>query len=277
MRIELSRFDDNGAVSASYLDLSPAEISAIVSRAHEVTRLRREGQPYEDALSQLDGAFEGVVVKTGPVVPTDATVTPNLVDSYAALRKSSAADQADDERVSVSREALDTVGTALQEAVTIESAAWKWVSSRRGVGVEVKSQDASAVLEKLAVIARDAGAPSIKEAMAKYPIQFGAAFAALVEEEERERTRSESSTTIVHLDNDDGVTMMSIVAPAGMSEEGVRSAVQEAVVKGVDVDRIASLLQGSGFQPVEHVTVAVPPPPRDCEGDDDFDAPTPKG
>ncbi|CAN7752565.1 hypothetical protein [Duganella sp. LjRoot269] len=273
MRIELSRFDDNGAVSATYLDLTPAEMAAIVGRAHEVARLRRDGQPYEDALTQLDGAFEGVSVKTGPAIAAETSVTPSLVDSIAALRQSTASDQADERRVSVSRDALDAVDTALQEAVSPGKADWKWVSTRRGESVEVKSQDAADVLRKMSQVTRDAGAPTIKEAMAKYPLQFSAAFAALVEEEERER--SERSTTIVHLsDEQNGETMMSIVAPAGMSEEAVRDVVQAAVIKGGDVDGIAAQLHASGFEPVEHVTVVVPPPPRDDEGDN-FDSPSP--
>lgn len=275
MRIELSNFDDSGTVSATYLELTPAEMASIVSRAHEVARLRREGQPYEDALTQLDGAFVGVAVKTGPAMPADATVTPNLVDSIAALRDSTADDQLDQGRVSVRRDALDAVGAALQVAVAPAPTDWKWVSSRRGESVEVKSQDAAAVLKKMNQVAREAGAPSLKEAMAKYPIQFSAAFAALVEEEERDR--SERSTTIVHLsDEQSGETMTSIVAPYGMSEVAVRNAVQAAVVKGGDVDGIAAQLQAVGFEPVEHVTVSVPPPPRDEEGGD-FDLLAPQG
>jgi len=281
MRIELSRFDDKGTVSASYLDMSPAEIAEIVRNAHEVSRLRRAGQPYEDALNQLDGAFENVSIKTGPAMPTELAVTPDLVDSYAALRSSSQADTTDTSRVSVSRDALDAVGTALEDAVTNKQTQWKWVSTRRGDGLEVKSQDASAVLQKLSQITRDAGAPNIKEAMANYPIQFCAAFASLVQEEELERERTKPSTTIVNLDNGDGQTMMSVVAPVGMSEEKVRLAVQHAVqtaaLKGQDVDGIATLLQSSGFEPVEHMTVEVPPLPRDSDDDEDLfsDKPSP--
>jgi len=279
MRIELNRFDNQGAVSTSVVELSQEEIQEIVQRAHEVARLRREGQPLDAALDGLDSAMVSaqVMERAGaseqgkPAVPA----TTHLVDAFAALRKSVKPSEAGDGTVVVSQAALDAVGDALRAAVDGGGAsAWKWtkVAAPGTAGQEVQSYDLQKVLETMSQAAALGGAPNVKEAMAKFPLLFCQTFAQLVEQEDRDRERSTLATTIVHLDNGDGEPV-SLGAPPGMSEQDVRAAVQAAVASAGSYEEIPKQLAGVGFEQIEQITVSLPAPGDDPDLEPEFDAP----
>jgi len=279
MRIELNRFDNQGAVSTSVVELSQEEIQQIVQRAHEVARLRREGQPLDAALDGLDSAMvsaqvmepAGVSDQAKPPVPA----TTPLVEAFAALRKSAMPSDAADGTVVVSQAALDAVGDALRAAVDGGgSSAWKWtkVATPGTEGQEVQSYDLQKVLETMSQAAALGGAPSVKEAMAKFPILFCQTFAKLVEQEDRDRERSTEATTIVHLDNGDGEPV-SLGAPPGMSEQDVRAAVQAAVASAGSYEEIPKQLAGVGFEQIEQITVSLPAPGDDDDLEPESDAP----
>lgn len=278
MRIELTRFDNQGAASTSFVELSQEDIQAIVQRAHDVTRLRREGQPLDAALDSLDSAM----VKAQVMEPTDAAdqakqpvpATVQLVDAFAALRKSAKPSEPDDGNVVVSRAALNAVGEALRAAADGGGvAAWKWRKAPSAAGQEVASQDLNRVLELMSQAAALGGAPSAREAMAKYPLLFCQAFTKLVEEDEKARERSVNATTIVHLDNGDPQSTVSLGAPAGMSEIDVRAAVQAAVARAGNYEDIPKQLAGAGFEQLEQITVSLPAPGDDFDLEPETDAP----
>jgi hypothetical protein len=269
MRIELNRFDDKGAVSTSYVELTPEQIGAIVRNAHEVSRLHREGKPLDMALAGLDGALVSAQVmepasEASTQAPEALKVTPSLVDAFSALRQSGQTEGCPEGSVMVSMAALDSVGDALQQAVSGGvTSEWKWVKVPHSPDGDMQSYDLQAVLEKMSTVAKLGGAPNIKDAMTKYPTMFCQAFAELVEQEQRARERSANATTVVHLDNDDGHTVLSLGAPAGMSESEVQAAVQTAVVEATEFDDIQARLVVAGFDPIEHITVNVGPLPGD--------------
>ena len=280
MRIELTRFDNQGAASTSFVELSQEDIQAIVQRAHDVTRLRREGQPLDAALDGLDSAM----VKAQVMEPAGAAdqakqpvqATVQLVDAFAELRKSAKPSEPDDGNVVVSRAALDAVGEALRAAADSGgTSAWKWtkVASPSPAGQEVASQDLTRVLELMSQAAALGGAPSAREAMTKYPLLFCQAFTQLVEEEEKARERSANATTIVHLDNGDPQATVSLGAPAGMSEMDVRAAVQAAVARAGNYEDIPKQLAGAGFEQLEQITVSLPAPDDDFDLEPEADAP----
>jgi hypothetical protein len=279
MRIELNRFDKQGAVSASFVELSPEQLQEIVQRAHEVARLRREGQPLDAALDGLDSAMVSAQVME-PAGKTDEVkakvpATIDLVDAFAALRRSVKPSEPADGNVVVSQAALDAVGDALRAAVDGGGvSAWKWNKvAMPGAGQEVQSYDLNKVLEKMSQAAALGGAPSAKEAMAKFPLLFCQTFAQLVEQDEKERERNAQATTIVHLDNGDGRSMVSLGAPAGMSELDVRAAVQAAVASAGNYEDIPKQLVGAGFEQIEQITVALPAPGDDFDLEPEPDAP----
>lgn len=275
MRIELNRFDNQGAVSTSFVELTQEQIQEIVQRSEEVTRLRRAGKPLDAALDGLDSAMVSAQVMEpageASSVKTAVPATTSLVQAFATLRES--AQPVADGTVVVSQKALDAVGEALQAAVDGGGvSAWKWtkVPTPSRSGQEVQTQDLQAVMEKMSRAAALGGAPSAKEAMVKYPLLFCQAFAELVKEEQTMRERSAHATTIVHLDNGNPKSMVSLSAPAGMSEQDVRAAVQVAVTSAGTYSDITQNLTGAGFEQIEHITVSVPAPPGD-DHDDDFD------
>jgi len=277
MRIELNRFDSQGAVSTSFVELTQEQIQEIVQRSEEVTRLRRAGQPLDAALDGLDSAMVSaqVMEPVGEAVAVKAPVpaTTSLVEAFAALRESAQKGTSPDGTVVVSQKAMDAVGEALQAAVAGGGvSAWKWtkVAAPGQSGAEVQSYDLQAVMEKMSQAAALGGAPSAKEAMAKFPLLFCQSFAALVLEEQTARERSANATTVVHLDNGNPQAMVSLSAPAGMSEQDVRAAVQVAVASAANYDDIPARLAGAGFEPIEHITIDLPAPPSD-ESDLDFD------
>lgn len=280
MRIELTRFDNQGAASTSFVELSQEDIQAIVQRAHDVTRLRREGQPLDAALDGLDSAMVKAQVMepndTADQVKQPVPATVQLVDAFAALRKSAKPSEPDDGNVVVSRAALDAVGEALRAAADGGGvAAWKWtkVASPSTAGQEVASQDLNRVLELMSQAAALGGAPSAREAMAKYPLLFCQAFTKLVEEDEKARERSVNATTIVHLDNGDPQSTVSLGAPAGMSEMDVRAAVQAAVARAENYEDIPKQLAGAGFEQLEQITVSLPAPDDDLDLEPETDTP----
>lgn len=261
MRIEVNQIGEQGVVSSSYVELSPEQLSAIVKRAQEVTRLHRAGQPLNEALEHLDDALVSaqVMQQDGPthITSSEVPVTPELVEAFSVLRESAANGAAEDQVV-VSRAALENLGQAMRAAIAVGSALeWKWVHVVNSNAPDVLSQDLQAVLEKMAEVAKLGGAPSVREAMTKYPMLFCAAFANLVEEESRDRLRATSATTIVHVDNEDGLTQLTMVAPPGMGDAEVRKAVQAVVIEAADFDDIENRLMKSGFSQVEHVTVDI--------------------
>lgn len=270
MRIELNRFDNQGAVSTSFVELTQEQIQEIVQRSAEVTRLHRAGQPLEAALEGLDSAIVTAQVMEPAAddssVKDAAPATTSLVQAFAALRES--AQPAGDGTVVVSQKSLDAVGEALQAAVAGGGvSAWKWtkVPVQGRSGQEVHSQDLQAVMERMSRAAALGGAPSAKEAIAKYPLLFCQAFAELTLEDETTRERSTNATTIVHLDNGNPEQVVSLSAPVGMSEQDVRAAVQVAVASGGSSNDIPAKLAAAGFEQIEHITVSIPLPP----GDDD--------
>jgi hypothetical protein len=280
MRIEVNRFDNQGAVSASFVELSKEQLQEIVQRAHEVARLRREGQPLDAALDGLDSAMVSAQV----LEPTSASdnakapppVTTQLVDAFAALRRSVKPNEPADGTVVVNQDALDAVGDALRAAVDGGAvSAWKWnkVAAPGASGQQVQSYDLNKVLEKMSQAAALGGAPSAKEAMTKYPLLFCQAFAQLVEQEEKERERNAHATTIVHLDNGDGQSMVSLGAPAGMSELDVRAAVQAAVASAGNYEDIPKQLASAGFEQIEQITISLPAPGDDFDLEPESDAP----
>jgi hypothetical protein len=280
MRIELNRFDSQGAVSTSFVELSPEEIQQIVQRAHEVSRLRREGQPLDAALDGLDSAMVNAKVmepadQAGQAKPA-VQATTHLVDAFAALRESVKPSDPADGTVVVSQAALDAVGDALRAAVDGGSvSAWKWtkVATPATSGQEVQSYDLSKVLETMSKAAALGGAPSAKEAMAKFPLLFCQTFAQLVEQEERDRERNAHATTVVHLDNRDGQSLVSLGAPAGMSELDVRAAVQAAVASAGNYEDIPKQLAAVGFEQLEQITVSLPAMGDDFDLEPESDAP----
>lgn len=274
MRIELSRFDSQGAVSASFVELTQEQIQEIVQRSAEVARLRRAGQPLDAALDGLDSAMVSAQVMEPAgesSIQTAVPATTSLVQAFAALRES--AQPAADGTVVVSQKALDAVGEALQAAVDGGGvSAWKWtrVPAAGQSGQEVQSYDLQAVMEKMSQAAALGGAPSAKEAIAKFPLLFCQTLADLVREDEQQalRERSANATTIVHLDNGNPNQVVSLSAPAGMSELDVRAAVQVAVASAGNYHDIPAKLAGAGFEQIEHITVSLPAPPGD---DNDLD------
>jgi hypothetical protein len=272
MRIELNRFDNQGAVSTSFVELTQEEVQEIVQRAHDVTRMRREGQSLDNVLDRLDKAMVSAqVIESAPesgqaksAVPT----TTNLVDAFASLRNSVKPSDAADGTVVVSQAALEAVGDALRASVDGGGvSSWKWTKvAAPSAAQEVQSHDLQRVLETMSRAASLGGAPSVKDAMAMYPLLFCQTFAQLVEQDERLREQNVHATTIVHLDNGDPQSMVSLGAPAGMSEMAVRAAVQEAVARAGNYEDIPKHLAGAGFEQVEHITVSVPAAPED-----DFD------
>src|SRR5450830_427133 len=92
MRIELNRFDSQGAVSTSYVELTQEQIQEIVQRSEEVTRLRRAGKPLDAALDGLDSAMVSAqVMEPASEALTLATAVPattSLVQAFATLRGS---------------------------------------------------------------------------------------------------------------------------------------------------------------------------------------------
>lgn len=280
MRIEVNRFDNQGAVSTSFVELSQEEIQEIVQRAHEVARLRREGQPLDAALDGLDSAMVSAEVMepagAGDDAKSSPPVTTQLVDAFAALRRSVKPSDPADGTVVVSQAALDAVGDALQAAVDGGAvSAWKWnkVATPGSSGQDVQSYDLNKVLEKMSQAAALGGAPSAKEAMTKYPLLFCQAFAQLVEQDEKERERNAYATTIVHLDNGDGHSLVSLGAPAGMSELDVRAAVQAAVASAGSYEDIPKQLASAGFEQIEQITVSLPAPGDDFDLEPEADAP----
>lgn len=267
MRIDVNRFDSHGVVSTSFVELTQEQIQDIVQRSEEVTRLRRAGQSLDAALDGLDSAMVSAQVMEPAGEAAPAAVVPattSLVQAFAALRES--AQPAGDGNVVVSQKAIDAVGLALQAAVDGGGvSAWKWtkVSAPGQSAQEIQSQDLQAVMEKMSRAAALGGAPSAKEAMAKYPLMFCQAFAELCREEQTMRERSANATTIVHLDNGSPEAMVSLSAPAGMSEQDVRAAVQLAVTSSGNYDDIPKKLAGAGFEQIEHITVSLPAPPGD--------------
>lgn len=275
MRIELNRFDSQGAVSTSYVELTQEQIQEIVQRSEEVTRLRRAGKPLDAALDGLDSAMVSAqVMEPASEALTLAKAVPattSLVQAFATLRES--AQPSSDGTVVVSQKALDAVSEALQAAADGSGAsAWKWtkVLAPGQSGQEVHASDLQAVMEKMSKAAALGGAPSAKEAMAKFPLLFCQAFAEVVREEQTMREQSAHATTIVHLDNGGPDAMVSLSAPAGMSEQEVRAAVQLAVTSAGNYDDIPSRLAGAGFEQIEQITVSLPAPPGD-DNDQDFD------
>jgi D-mannonate dehydratase len=272
MRIELNRFDNQGAVSTSFVELTQEEVRDIVQRAHDVTRLRREGQPLDNALDSLDQAMVNAkAIESAPVadpVKPAVPATTHLVDAFATLRKSVKPNELADGTVVVSQAALDAVGDALRAAVDGSGvSSWKWTKvAAPGAAQEVQSHDLQRVLEMMSRAASLGGAPSVKEAMTQYPLLFCQAFSQLVEQDERAREQNANATTIVHLDNGDPRSMVSLGAPAGMSEMDVRAAVQAAVVASGNYEDIPKQLAGAGFEQIEHITINVPAGPAD-----DFD------
>jgi hypothetical protein len=268
MRVELSRFDSQGAVSTSFVELTQELVQEIVQRSEEVTRLRRAGQSLDAALDGLDSAMVSAQVlkpsnEEAPV-KTALPATKSLVQAFATLRGS--AQPAADGTVVVSQESLDAVGEALQAAVVGDGvSAWKWtkVPAQDQSGQEVQSQDLQAVMEKMSKAAAVGGAPSAKEAMAKYPLLFCQAFAELVRDEQAMRERNANATTIVHFDNGNPNQVVSLSAPAGMTEQDVRAAVQVAVASAGNYNDIPTRLAGAGFEQIEHITVSLPAPPGD--------------
>lgn len=279
MRIEVNRFDNQGPVSASFVELSQEQIQEIVQRAHEVARLRREGQPLDAALDGLDSAMVSAQVlepTSADNTKAPAPVTTQLVDAFAALRRSVKPNDPADGTVVVSQTALDAVGDALRAAVDGGAVtAWKWnkVAAPGESGQEVQSYDLNQVLEMMSHAAALGGAPSAREAMTKYPLLFCQAFAQLVEQEEKERERNAHATTIVHLDKGDGHSMVSLGAPAGMSELDVRAAVQAAVASAGNYEDIPKQLAGVGFEQIEQITVSLPAPDDDFGLEPESDAP----
>ena len=279
MRIEVNRFDNQGPVSASFVELSQEQIQEIVQRAHEVARLRREGQPLDAALDGLDSAMVSAQVlepTSADNAKAPAPVTTQLVDAFAALRRSVKPSDPADGTVVVSQTALEAVGDALRAAVDGGAVtAWKWnkVAAPGESGHEVQSYDLNQVLEKMSQAAALGGAPSAREAMTKYPLLFCQAFAQLVEQEEKERERNAHATTIVHLDKGDGHSMVSLGAPAGMSELDVRAAVQAAVASAGNYEDIPKQLAGVGFEQIEQITVSLPAPDDDFGLEPESDAP----
>lgn len=273
MRIELNRFDSQGAVSTSFVELTQEQIQEIVQRSEEVTRLHRAGQPLDAALEGLDSAMVSaqVIEPASEAVAVKAAVpaTTSLVEAFAALRESALKGASPDGTVVVSQKAMDTVGVALQAAVAGGGvSAWKWtkVVAPGQSGSEVQSYDLQSVLEKMSKAAALGGAPNVREAMAKFPILFCQSFADLVEQQEKARERSANATTVVHLDNGNPQAVVSLSAPAGMSEHEVRAAVQVAVASAANYDDIPARLAGAGFEQIEHIAIALPAPPGD-----DFD------
>lgn len=278
MRIELSRFDNQGAVSTSFVELSQEQIQEIVQRAHEVAHLRREGQSLDAALDGLDSAMVSAQVLApagaGNQAKAPVPATTHLVDAFAALRKSAASSDLAEGTVVVSRAALDAVGDALRAAVDGGGVStWKWTKVAAPAGQDVQSYDLQKVLETMSQAAALGGAPSAKEAMAKHPLLFCQTFSQLVEQEERARERSAQATTIVHLDNGDAHSTVSLGAPAGMSEMDVRAAVQAAVATAGNYAAIPKQLVDAGFEQIEQVTISLPALDDDFDLEPEADAP----
>lgn len=275
MRIELNRFDDLGAVSISFVELSQEDIQEIVQRAHEVARLRREGRSLDAALEGLDSAMVSAQVME-PASTTDQAkaslpAIAQIDDAFAALRRSVKPCEPADGTVVVSQAALDAVGDALRAAVGGGGvSAWKW---NKVALPGAEAYDLSKVLEKMSHAAALGGAPSAKEAMVKFPLLFCQAFAQLVDQDEKELQRNAQATTIVHLDNGDGQSMVSLGAPVGMSELDVLAAVQSAVASAGNYENIPKQLIGAGFEQIEQITVSLPAPGDEFDLDPESDAP----
>ncbi|MEX5747541.1 hypothetical protein [Massilia sp. X63] len=273
MRIEVNQFGSGGAVSTSFVELSQEQIQEVVKRAHDVARLRQQGQPLDAVLDGLSDVLTEAQILAAPAessrAPAALPVTTGLVDAFAALRASARPSTAGDGTAVVSQAALDAVGDALRAAVDgggVQEWKWKRVAAPAMGGQEVQSHDLQKVLEKMSQAAALGGAPTVREALTNHPLLFCQAFADLVAQGERVAERDAHATTVVHLDNGDPNSMVTLGAPAGMSELDVRAAVQAAVVSAGDYAGIPRELVGAGFEPIEQITVSVPAPPLD-----DFD------
>jgi|GEM_PF-3869750 len=275
MRIEVNQFGSQGEVRTSFVELSQEQIQEIVKRAHEVARLRQQGQPLDAVLDSLSNVLtESQVLAAAPAKPREASaalpVTTGLVDAFAALRASARPSTAGDGTAVVSQVALDAVGEALRAAVDgggVQEWKWKRVAAPAVGGQEVHSYDLQKVLEKMSQAALG-GAPTVREAFTNHPLLFCQAIADLVAQDERMSARDAHATTVVHLDNGDPISMVTLGAPAGMSELDVRAAVQAAVVSAGDYAGIPQQLVGAGFEPIEQITVSVPAPPADDFNDE---------
>lgn len=276
MRIEVNQFGSQGEVHTSFVELSQEKIQEIVNRAHDVARLRQQGQPLDAVLDGLSNVLtESQVLTAAPAKRRDASealpVTTGLVDAFAALRASARPSTAGDGTAVVSQVALDAIGEALRAAVDgggVQEWKWKRVAPPPMGGLEVHSYDLQKVLEKMSQAAALGGAPTVREALTNHPLLFCQALADLVAQDERMSARDAHATTVVHLDNGDPNSMVTLGAPAGMSELDVRAAVQAAVVSAGDYAGIPQQLVGAGFEPIEQITVSVPAPPADDFNDE---------
>lgn len=269
MRIELSTFGGEGAHTGSYVELTPEQISAIVQKAHAVSRLHRSGQSLDNALIDLDGALVAAnMMEANPerVPPAQsASVTPGLIEAFSVLRKSATNEGCVDGQVTVLKQALDNVGTALRSAMASSATAeWKWIRIPSGRATEVRSLDMEELMTMVAKAASMGGAPTIKEAMEKHPLLLFQAFETLCEQKIAER---EGSTTVLHVQSDGGD--VSLTAPFGMKEADIRTAVETAVMGAGTIGDIEERLIAAGFERIEEVIVAV----ADVIADDESPAP----
>ncbi|MGX9221784.1 hypothetical protein ACWV27_25805 (plasmid) [Massilia varians] len=271
MRIEVNQFGSQGDVRTSFVELSQEQIQDIVKRAHDVARLRQQGQPLDAVLDGLsDVLTESQVLAAAPAAPREVAtalpITTGLVDAFSALRASARLSTAGDGTAVVSKAALDAVGEALRAAVDNGGAQeWKWarVAAPAVGGQEVHAYDLQKVLEKMSKAAALGGAPTVREALTNHPLLFCQALADLVAQDERMSARDAHATTVVHLDNGDPTSMVTLGAPVGMSELDVRAAVQAALISAGDYAGIPQQLVGVGFELIEQITVSVPALPVD--------------
>lgn len=270
MRIELNTFGGDGGTTGTYVELTAEQISAIVQKAHALSRLHRSGQSLDNALIDLDGALVAANVMEAnpgqaPSAPSaQVSVTPGLIEAFSALRKSATNEGCPAGDAYVSQQALDNVGKALQAAMVSSTAAdWKW--TRISGATEVRSLDQEEVLALVGKAAAMGGAPSIQEAMEKYPLLLLQAFETLCEQKIAER---EGSTTVLHVQSDEGV--LSLTAPFGMKEAAIKAHVEAAVMGAGAVGDIEERLIAAGFERIEEVIVAV----GDLTQDDDTPGPS---
>lgn len=267
MRIELNTFGGDGGTTGAFVELTAEQISAIVQKAHALSRLHRSGQSLDNALIDLDGALVAANVmeaNPGRAPTAQVSVTPGLIEAFSALRKSATNEGCAAGDAYVSQQALDNVGKALQAAMISSNAAdWKW--TRISSATEVRSLDQEDVLALVGKAAAMGGAPSIQEAMEKYPLQLLQAFETLCEQKNAER---EGSTTVLHVQSDEGV--LSLTAPFGMKEAAIKAQVEAAVMGAGAVGDIEERLIAAGFERIEEVIVAV----GDLTQDDDMPGPS---
>lgn len=260
MHIELNTFDASGAVSTSLVELTAEQIGAIVQRAHEVTRLRRAGASIDAALDSLDGALvHACVMEQGVHSATAQVAVSDLKIQYQALAESAIAEGCPEGQVRVSKSALDALGASVSSGEYASAGVeWKWVTVQHKT---MQSQDLSHVLAKMGEAAKLGGAPSATEAMKRYPLLFCQAFAELTAEAQRE---AHGNTRVVHVDNGQGETLLSMGAPMDMDEESVKCAIQDAVGHAEKLEDIEGLLAERGFDRIEHIHVEAWPVPGEA-------------